>query len=185
MMRSARSTRWSDARAAYKSAQRLSFRRSHRTRATGAALAFPCPPPPRLRSLQPMKQQPEETLGVYVISVTARILHMHPQTLRKYERLGLVHPSRSVGMVRYYSDHDLNRLRMIKYLVEERGMNLAGVELALEMVSRLQGMQRALEEHHEAGAAAALDGHVQSVLEMLHYAERDLGAGTGQDHTQF
>ena len=139
----------------------------------------PAPQPPA------EEQQPEETLGVYVISVTARILHMHPQTLRKYERLGLVHPSRSVGMVRYYSDHDLNRLRMIKYLVEERGMNLAGVELALEMVSRLQGMQRALEEHHEAGAAAALDGHVQSVLEMLHYAERDLGAGTSQNHTQF
>ena len=120
--------------------------------------------------------QPVETLGVYVISVTARILRMHPQTLRKYERLGLVRPSRSEGMVRYYSDQDINRLRMIKYLVEERGMNLAGVELALEMVARLQGMQRALESRAETGAAAALQGHVQSVLEMLHYAERGSGA---------
>lgn len=128
-------------------------------------------------------QQPEETLGVYVISVTARILRMHPQTLRKYDRLGLVHPSRSEGMVRYYSDQDLNRLRMIKYLVEERGMNLAGVELALEMVARLQVVQRALDGRPETDAAAALESHVQSVLEMLHYAERDHGVGGGQDHT--
>ncbi|MDE2801862.1 MAG: MerR family transcriptional regulator [Chloroflexota bacterium] len=127
-------------------------------------------------------EQPVETLGVYVISVTARILRMHPQTLRKYERLGLVRPSRSEGMVRYYSDQDLNRLRMIKYLVEERGMNLAGVELALEMVARLQGMQRALEGRAETGAAAALEGHVQSVLEMLHYAERDSGPAASQEH---
>lgn len=131
----------------------------------------------------PTEQQPEETLGVYVISVTARILRMHPQTLRKYERLGLVRPSRSLGMVRYYSDHDLSRLRMIKYLVEERGMNLAGVEMALEMVSRLQEMQRAIEGQEETGAVAALESHVQSVLEMLHYAERDPGASGGQSHT--
>ncbi len=129
------------------------------------------------------EQQPGETLGVYVISVTARILRMHPQTLRKYERLGLVRPSRSVGMVRYYSDQDLNRLRMIKYLVEERGMNLAGVELALEMVARLQGMQRALEGQAEIGAVAALESHVHSVLEMLHFAEQEPGAGGAHDHT--
>lgn len=127
--------------------------------------------------------QPEETLGVYVISVTARILRMHPQTLRKYERLGLVRPSRSEGMVRYYSDQDLNRLRMIKYLVEERGMNLAGVEMALQMVAHLQGMQRALEGQAETNAVAAVEGHVQSVLEMLHYAERDPGAGGARDRT--
>ena len=130
----------------------------------------------------PAQEQPVETLGVYVISVTARILRMHPQTLRKYERLGLVHPSRSEGMVRYYSDQDLNRLRMIKYLVEERGMNLAGVEMALEMVARLQEMQRALESQRETGAAVALESHVQSVLEMLHYEERDQGT-SGQAQT--
>lgn len=124
--------------------------------------------------------QPEETLGVYVISVTARILRMHPQTLRKYERLGLVRPSRSVGMVRYYSDHDLSRLRMIKHLVEERGMNLAGVEMALDMVARLQAMQQALDGGHGTDAAEALRGHVQSVLEMLHYAERGPGPGEGR-----
>lgn len=138
---------------------------------------LPVPAGPQDPGRNEAEWQPEETLGVYVISVTARILRMHPQTLRKYERLGLVHPSRSEGMVRYYSDHDLSRLRMIKYLVEERGMNLAGVELALEMVARLQDMQRALERQAGTGAAAALESHVQSVLEMLHYAARDSGAG--------
>ncbi len=128
------------------------------------------------------EQQEPEPMGVYVISVTARILRMHPQTLRKYERLGLVRPSRSVGMVRYYSDHDLSRLRMIKYLVEERGMNLAGVEMALEMVARLQEMQHALEGRQGTDASAALQGHVQSVLEMLHYAEREPGSGEGPRH---
>ena len=88
----------------------------------------------------------EASQGVYVISVTARILHMHPQTLRKYERLGLVNPSRSGGQIRYYSDLDISRLRMIKHLVEDRGMNLAGVELALEMVNRLQLMQQIIFE---------------------------------------
>lgn len=138
------------------------------------------PPAPIDAPAPPAEDRPEEGLGVYVISVTARILRMHPQTLRKYERLGLVHPSRSEGMVRYYSDQDLSRLRMIKYLVEERGMNLAGVEMALEMVTRLQEMQRALEGRQGAGAVAALESHVQSVLELLHYAERDAG---GQSQT--
>ena len=152
------------------------------TEQTGARLPVPAdapaarPPAPESHE----GEQPEETLGVYVISVTARILRMHPQTLRKYERLGLVRPSRSVGMVRYYSDHDLSRLRMIKHLVEERGMNLAGVEMALDMVARLQAMQQALDGGHGTDAAEALRGHVQSVLEMLHYAEREPGSGEGR-----
>ena len=140
-------------------------------------------PADALPAAQPAEEQPEqEVLGVYVISVTARILRMHPQTLRKYERLGLVHPSRSGGMVRYYSDQDLSRLRMIKYLVEERGMNLAGVELALEMVSRLQTMQRALMSQWETEAAAVLQSEMQSVLEMLHFAEQDFGASDEPAH---
>ena len=98
---------------------------------------------------------------------------MHPQTLRKYERLGLVNPSRSGGMVRYYSDQDINRLRMIKYLVEERGMNLAGVELALEMVSRRQVMRQVLAAQMEIDAGAAIQNQMASVLEMLHYTEQD------------
>lgn len=113
----------------------------------------------------------EASQGVYVISVTARILHMHPQTLRKYERLGLVNPSRSGGMVRYYSDMDISRLRMIKHLVEDRGMNLAGVELALEMVNRLELMQQIMATQMETNAQDAMQRLMMSVLELLHYTD--------------
>ena len=77
------------------------------------------------------------TQGVYIISVAARILEMHPQTLRKYERIGLLSPSRTVGMLRLYSEEDLARLRLIKNLVGELGLNMAGVQLALGIFNRL------------------------------------------------
>ena len=79
----------------------------------------------------------EDVEGVYIISVAARILEMHPQTLRKYERVGLVTPSRTVGMLRLYSEEDIARLRLIKHLVGDLGMNLAGVQLALEVFNHL------------------------------------------------
>lgn len=83
------------------------------------------------------QDQPAEQRGVYIISVAARILSMHPQTLRKYERVGLVSPSRTVGMLRLYSEEDVAKLRMIKYLVDELRLNLAGVEMALAVFERL------------------------------------------------
>ena len=79
----------------------------------------------------------DEMTGAYVISVAARLLHMHPQTLRKYERIGLIMPSRTGGMLRLYSEHDIVRLRLIKHLIEELGLNLAGVQLALGLFTRL------------------------------------------------
>ena len=79
----------------------------------------------------------EDIEGVYIISVAARILEMHPQTLRKYERVGLVRPSRTVGMLRLYSEEDIARIRLIKHLVGDLGLNLAGVQLALEMFNHL------------------------------------------------
>ncbi|CAA9564711.1 MAG: HspR, transcriptional repressor of DnaK operon [uncultured Thermomicrobiales bacterium] len=75
---------------------------------------------------------------LFVISVAARLVEMHPQTLRKYEREGLIAPSRTSGNLRLYSDRDIERLRQVKYLVEERGLNLAGVQLALELTRRLR-----------------------------------------------
>ena len=78
--------------------------------------------------------------GVYVISVAARILDMHPQTLRKYERLGLITPTRSIGMLRLYSAEDVIRVRLIKYMVEDLGMNLAGVEFALSLLNRIMNL---------------------------------------------
>ena len=75
--------------------------------------------------------------GVYIISVAARILDVHPQTLRKYERLGLINPGRTLGMLRLYSREDIRRVRLIQYLSGNLGLNLAGVEFALGMVEKL------------------------------------------------
>ena len=82
--------------------------------------------------------------GVYIISVAARILDMHPQTLRKYERLGLIRPGRTLGMLRLYSTEDIRRLRLIRHLSDEMGLNLAGVEFALAAVQNLLTMQQRL-----------------------------------------
>ena len=82
-------------------------------------------------------QDPDAGSGVYIISVAARIVEMHPQTLRKYERIGLVSPFRTGGMLRLYSEEDLARLRLIKHLVGDLGLNLSGVELVLAIFNRL------------------------------------------------
>ncbi len=84
------------------------------------------------------EQQPDSQVeGVYIISVAARILDVHPQTLRKYERLGLINPGRTLGMLRLYSREDIRRVRLIQYLSGNLGLNLAGVEFALGMVEKL------------------------------------------------
>ena len=78
---------------------------------------------------------------VFFISMAARELGMHPQTLRKYERLGLVRPTRTVGSMRMYSTEEIDRLRAIKRLVDELGINLAGVQQLLsvsEVVERMR-----------------------------------------------
>ena len=67
------------------------------------------------------------------ISTAARMLGMHPQTLRKYERLGLVRPARTIGSMRLYSRDEIERLRYIKRLVDDMGVNLAGVQQLLEI----------------------------------------------------
>ena len=82
--------------------------------------------------------------GVYIISVAARILDMHPQTLRKYERLGLIRPGRTLGMLRLYSTEDIRKLRLIRHLSDEMGLNLSGVEFALAAVQNLLTMQQRL-----------------------------------------
>jgi|SRR4051794_14161699 len=74
---------------------------------------------------------------VYTIAVASRLTGMHPQTLRKYERAGLLRPARPSGNQRLYSADDIDRLKRIQYLVEERGVNVAGLELALAMTDRL------------------------------------------------
>ena len=90
-----------------------------------------------------------DIVGVYIISVAARLMEMHPQTLRKYDRAGLVSPSRTVGMLRLYSDEDLIKLRIIKRLVENYGINLAGVSLILDLIEILTKILQHTEEQNE------------------------------------
>jgi MerR family transcriptional regulator/heat shock protein HspR len=81
----------------------------------------------------------------FFISVAARMLGMHPQTLRKYERLGLIQPSRTIGSMRVYSRDELDRLKAIKRLVGDGGINLAGVQRLLsiaEVVQRMRPLMR-------------------------------------------
>ena len=82
---------------------------------------------------------------LFFISMAARMLGMHPQTLRKYERLGLVQPTRTIGSMRLYSQEELERLKVIKRLVDDAGINLAGVQRLLsiaEVVQRLRPLMR-------------------------------------------
>jgi MerR family transcriptional regulator, heat shock protein HspR len=86
------------------------------------------------------------TLELIFISDAARMLDMHPQTLRKYERLGLVRPARTVGSMRLYSRDEIERLRFIKRLVDESGVNLAGVQQLLSVAEAMQRI-RPLMQH--------------------------------------
>ena len=83
---------------------------------------------------------------LYFISMAARLLEMHPQTLRKYERLGLVQPTRTVGSMRVYSREELDRLKLIKHLVEEEGVNLAGVQRLLTIAEAVQRLRPLMQE---------------------------------------
>jgi MerR family transcriptional regulator, heat shock protein HspR len=78
---------------------------------------------------------------ILFISVAARTLGMHPQTLRKYERLGLVQPSRTVGSMRVYSREEIKRLQLIKHLVDDLGINLAGVQQLLSIADVVDRMR--------------------------------------------
>ncbi len=79
--------------------------------------------------------------AAFVISVAARLVGVHEQTLRYYERAGLVAPARSKGRIRLYSLHDLERVRQIRRLVEDLGVNLAGVEVIIRLTDRIRELE--------------------------------------------
>ena len=83
---------------------------------------------------------------LYVISVAAELVDMHPQTLRLYERKGLIEPSRSAGKTRLYSQRNIEQLREIRRLTQELGVNLAGVEEIIRLRSKLDVLQSRMEE---------------------------------------
>ena len=83
---------------------------------------------------------------LFPISTAARLAGMHPQTLRTYDRLGLVVPTRTRGRGRRYSLRDIARLRLVQYLSQDEGINLNGIQRILELELRLDGLQKHLEE---------------------------------------
>jgi MerR family transcriptional regulator/heat shock protein HspR len=84
--------------------------------------------------------------GAYMISAVAEMYEIHPQTLRLYEREGLLAPSRSEGNTRLYTEDDIERLEVILQLTRELGVNLAGVEIILNMREKMAAMQRQMEQ---------------------------------------
>jgi MerR family transcriptional regulator/heat shock protein HspR len=107
-----------------------------------------------------------EERAVYVISVAAELAGVHPQTLRIYERKGLVRPQRTSGNTRRYSDRDIDLLRQIQEMTQERGINLAGVKLIIEMQAELR----------------ALRAKTRELEERLRDAEKRSVARDGRDH---
>lgn len=85
---------------------------------------------------------------VYLISVVAKILAIHPQTLRQYEREGLIEPGRTDGKMRLYSQRDIDRIKTILRLTRDLGVNLAGVDIILRLKDRLDEQDREIEELH-------------------------------------
>lgn len=85
---------------------------------------------------------------VYLISVVAKILSIHPQTLRQYEREGLVEPGRTDGKMRLYSQRDIDKIKMILRLTRDLGVNLAGVDIIMRLKDKLDEQDREIEELH-------------------------------------
>lgn len=116
-----------------------------------------------------MRRDSSEPL--YVISVAAKLVDCHPQTLRTYERMGLVAPRRSASNVRLYSDNDIETLRQIQRLTQEMGVNLAGVEIIMSLLERVERLQDEVERlqrdlHHgprRLNPPAGFEAHIRVV----------------------
>src|SRR5260221_13152395 len=105
----------------------------------------------------------------YMISVAAELVGMHPQTLRIYENKGLVRPKRTPGNTRLYSEHDLDRLRLISQLTTELGLNLAGVEQVLHMQDELARMHSRLAKLQREMRKAIDEVHRQYRRDLVLY----------------
>src|ERR1700694_1368686 len=125
---------------------------------------------PIFGSAQLLKSSMALDRDLYFISMAARMLGMHPQTLRKYERLGLVQPTRTIGSMRLYSHEELERLKVIKHLVDDGGINLAGVQRLLsiaEVVQRIRPLMLSREESLSARDSRRLTQELDELIRML------------------
>ncbi len=107
--------------------------------------------------------------ALYIISIAAKLADMHPQTLRKYDREGLVSPSRTQGSRRLYSEEDLERLQIVRRLSEDLGLNLSGVGLVLELVQHMRGMLEVLENSEDLTNSASAKAVTDEIKVILHY----------------
>ena len=113
-----------------------------------------------------MRKTPEFLL----ISMAADLLRMHPQTLRKYERLGLVQPTRALGSMRVYSHDELDRIRQIKALVDDGGVNLAGVQRLLsiaDVATRLGPLMDAHRRENSRERLDAIDAEIDRLFDLV------------------
>ena len=111
---------------------------------------------------------------IYMISVAADLVGMHPQTLRIYEQKGLVRPKRTPGNTRLYSERDLERLRLIQRLTNELGLNLAGVETVLRMQDEIDRLHRQVERLERRIREEVAQVHKSYKRELVLYSEPTL-----------
>ncbi len=107
----------------------------------------------------------DETRGVFMISVAAELAEMHPQTLRMYEARGLINPQRSPKNTRLYSQRDVDRLRRIQQMTSEEGLNLAGVEIVLELERTVDRMRSELARMRQR--TAEMEQRIEAEVEQV------------------
>lgn len=108
--------------------------------------------------------------ALYIISIAAKLAEMHPQTLRKYDREGLVRPSRTQGSRRLYSEEDLERLQIVRRLTEDFGLNLNAVSLILRLVAQMKDMLQVLDSipsHEQSHAAKVVAAQIRVIIRNL------------------
>jgi MerR family transcriptional regulator/heat shock protein HspR len=111
---------------------------------------------------------------VYLISVVATMLDIHPQTLRQYEREGLVEPSRTQGRMRLYSQRDIERMKLILRLTRQMGVNLAGVDLVLQLKEQIDEMQKEMDSLREELRKSNRNGSVHSSKALVAKSSYDI-----------
>lgn len=128
-------------------------------------------PPARRRPRGAFGQRgPDYDEPVYVISVAADLADLHPQTLRSYEREGLIEPARTSGNTRRYSQRDIDQLRFIRHLTTEEGLNLAGVRVVLDLGEKLENSRTRVRELEEM--VRTLAQRLQTDVEAAHRSHR-------------
>ncbi len=104
---------------------------------------------------------------VYLISVVAKVLSIHPQTLRQYEREGLIEPSRTEGRMRLYSQKDIDKIKMILRLTRDLGVNLAGVDIVLQFKEQIDELEEEIDRLKNELATLKKQGTIQSNKSLI------------------